>query len=65
MGCVSTGVWCGGGAITVASCYFSNTRATGHQGQMEVNYARARQMGLTRFRDTVLWDETNREPDYP
>ena len=44
--------------------HFSNTRATGHVGQMETNYGRARQMGLTRFRDTVLWDETNRCPDY-
>jgi hypothetical protein len=44
--------------------HFSNTRATGHLGQMELNYERARQMGLTRFRDTVLWDETNRRPDY-
>ena len=44
--------------------HFSNTRATGHVRQLEVNYARARQMGLTRFRDTVLWDETNRLPDY-
>ena len=44
--------------------HFSNTRATGHEGQLEYNYKRARQMGLTRFRDTVLWDELNRCPDY-
>ncbi len=44
--------------------HFSNTRATGHVGQMEYNYQRARQMGLTLFRDTVLWDEANQRPDY-
>ena len=44
--------------------HFSNTRATGHVRQMESNYERARQMSLTRFRDTVLWDESNRCPDY-
>ena len=44
--------------------HFSNTRATGHVAQPELNYQRARQMGLSRFRDTVLWDETNRRPDY-
>lgn len=44
--------------------HFSNTRATGHVAQMERNYQRARQMGLTRFRDTVLWDEPNRAPDH-
>ena len=45
--------------------YFSNTRATGHVGQMEYNYSRARAMGLTRFRDTVLWNERDKCPDYP
>ena len=44
--------------------HFSNTRATGHVECMERNYARARQMGLTRFRDTVLWDEPRQAPDY-
>ncbi|OGX81145.1 hypothetical protein [Hymenobacter coccineus] len=44
--------------------HFSNTRATGHVEHLEFHYARARQMGLTRFRDTVLWDEQNRAPDY-
>jgi hypothetical protein len=43
---------------------FSNTWATGHKDQMEVNYRRARQMGITLFRDTVLWDESRRCPDY-
>ena len=43
---------------------FSNTHATGHVRQMETNYSRARQMGLTCFRDTVLWDEPNESPDY-
>lgn len=43
---------------------FSNTRATGHVGQMELNYLRAREMGLTRLRDAVLWDEARRGPDY-
>ena len=45
--------------------HFSNTHATGHVRQMEYNYGRARQMGLTRFRDTALWDEPNQCPDYP
>ena len=44
--------------------HFSNTRATGHEQQMEDNYRRTRQMGLTLFRDTVLWDEPNNHPDY-
>lgn len=44
--------------------HFSNTRATGHEQQMEDNYRRARQMGLTLFRDTVLWDEPDNHPDY-
>ncbi|MGI4736673.1 MAG: hypothetical protein ACRYG7_15985 [Janthinobacterium lividum] len=44
--------------------HFSNTRATGHVEHAELHYRRARQMGLTRFRDTVLWDEARRGPDY-
>jgi hypothetical protein len=44
--------------------HFSNTWATGHKRQMEDNYRRGRQMGLTLFRDTVLWDESKRGPDY-
>lgn len=44
--------------------HFSNTRATGHVAHLEYHYEQARQMGLTRFRDTVLWDEPNRCPDY-
>ena len=44
--------------------HFSNTRATGHVEHLEQHYAQARQMGLTRFRDTVLWDEARRRPDY-
>jgi len=44
--------------------HFSNTRATGHVKYAENHYAQARRMGLTRFRDTVLWDEANRGPDY-
>lgn len=44
--------------------HFSNTWATGHKSQMEDNYQRGRQMGITLFRDTVLWDELNRCPDY-
>ena len=54
---------CGGG-VMMGPLHFSNTRATGHVRQMEYNYGRARQMGLTRFRDTILWDEPNRRPDY-
>ncbi len=45
--------------------HFSNTRATGHVERAEYHYERARQMGLTRFRDTVLWDEPTQRPDYP
>lgn len=44
--------------------HFSNTRALGHVEQAELHYRRARQMGLTLFRDTVLWDEARRAPDY-
>ena len=44
--------------------HFSNTRATGHVENLELHYRRAREMGLTRFRDTVLWDEARRQPDY-
>lgn len=44
--------------------HFSNTQATGHVEQMEYHYARGRQMGLTLFRDTVLWDEAAKQPDY-
>ena len=44
--------------------HFSNTHATGHSQQMEFNYSRGRQMGISLFRDTVLWDEANRCPDY-
>jgi hypothetical protein len=44
--------------------HFSNTHATGHTEHAEFHYRRARQMGLTRFRDTVLWDEARRGPDY-
>jgi len=44
--------------------HFSNTRATGHVTQLESHYAQARRMGVTRFRDTILWDERRRTPDY-
>ena len=44
--------------------HFSNTWATGHKDQMEDNYRWGRQMGLTLFRDTVLWDEAKQCPDY-
>lgn len=44
--------------------HFTNTRATGHVERLEYDYLRARQMGLTRFRDTILWDEEARRPDY-
>lgn len=44
--------------------HFSNTRATGHVEQLEFHYQRAREMGITRFRDTILWDEAARAPDY-
>ena len=44
--------------------HFTNTRATGHVENVAFHYARARAMGLTRFRDTVLWDEAARQPDY-
>ena len=44
--------------------HFSDTRATGHVEQLEFHCLRARQMGLTRFRDTVLWDEASQRPDY-
>lgn len=44
--------------------HFSNTRATGHVEHLEFHYRQARRMGLTRFRDTVLWDEARRAPDY-
>ncbi|GAB3898933.1 hypothetical protein [Spirosoma agri] len=44
--------------------HFSNTWATGHKDQMERNYLRGREMGLTFFRDTVLWNEAKRCPDY-
>ena len=44
--------------------HFSNTRATGHVARLEVDYQRARQLGLTRFRDTILWDEARGTPDY-
>ena len=44
--------------------HFSNTRATGHVGRAEFHYQRSRQMGLTLFRDTVLWDEARHCPDY-
>jgi len=43
---------------------FSNTRATGHVGRVADDYRRARRLGLTRFRDTILWDEARRAPDY-
>jgi hypothetical protein len=44
---------------------FSNTRATGHVAHLEDHYVQARRMGITRFRDTILWDESRRTPDYP
>ncbi|MEJ7662710.1 MAG: hypothetical protein WKG07_25680 [Hymenobacter sp.] len=44
--------------------HFSNTRATGHVENLELHYRSAREMGLTRFRDTVLWDEARHQPDY-
>jgi len=44
--------------------HFSNTRATGHVAQLALHYRRAREMGITKFRDTVLWDEAARAPDY-
>lgn len=44
--------------------HFSNTRATDHVARLETDYQRARQMGLTLFRDTILWDEARRRPDY-
>lgn len=44
--------------------HFSNTRATGHVEHLARHYEQARQMGLTLFRDTVLWDEARRRPDY-
>ena len=44
--------------------HFSNTRATGHVEHLEFHYQRAREMGITRFRDTILWDEAARQPDY-
>ena len=44
--------------------HFSNTRATGHVEHAEFHYRRARQIGLTRFRDTILWNEAAHCPDY-
>lgn len=44
--------------------HFSNTQATGHVTNLERHYEQVRQMGLTRFRDTILWDESRRTPDY-
>ena len=44
--------------------HFSNTRALGHVEQLELHYRRARELGISRFRDTILWDENARTPDY-
>ena len=36
----------------------------GYVERLEFHHARVRQMGLTRLRSTVLWDEDRRGPDY-
>jgi hypothetical protein len=44
--------------------HFSNTYTAGHVEQLAFHYERARQMGITRFRDTILWNEASRQPNY-